>query len=182
MTMTAPSVFVGTYKAYNNGSLKGKWFYLEAYSDRDEFYDAIKAFHCNPDNDDARTEPEDDPEFMFQDWEGIPDAYISECWLHDDLWDNWVNLTDDERELLTVYLDHVNADGDLAEAKERFQGKFNSPEDWAEDYWENSGLLSEIPENLRFYIDYQAYARDCRYAGDVVFVEESGECWVFSNC
>ncbi len=43
------------------------------------------------------------------------------------------------------------------------------------------GMLSEIPESLRSYIDYKSYANDCRCGGDVTFVEEGGECWVFSN-
>jgi antirestriction protein len=46
---------------------------------------------------------------------------------------------------------------------------------------EDTGSLAEIPENLRNYFDFQAYARDARLGGDVVFVRHEGEVWVFWN-
>ena len=61
-SVTVPAVYVGTYHQYNGGSIFGKWFDLTDFDDEDEFYDACRALHA----------AEDDPEFMFQDWEGIP--------------------------------------------------------------------------------------------------------------
>ena len=179
--MTSPSIYVGTYAAYNNGSLKGKWFDLEDYADADDFYKAIKAFHCNPDNDDSRTEPEDDPEFMFQDWEGIPDSMIGECWLHPDLWDEWIALDDDEREMVEAYSEHVGEFTDLDTVRGAFQGRYASEADWAEEYWESCGMLADVPENLRYYINYAAFARDCQLNGDIRFVPHNGDVWVFYN-
>lgn len=60
-SVTVPAVYVGTYHQYNGGSIFGKWFDLTDFDDEDEFYDACRALHA----------AEDDPEFMFQDWEGI---------------------------------------------------------------------------------------------------------------
>lgn len=59
-SVTVPAVYVGTYHQYNGGSIFGKWFDLTDFDDEDEFYDACRALHA----------AEDDPEFMFQDWEG----------------------------------------------------------------------------------------------------------------
>ena len=176
--MTAPSIYVGTYNAYNNGSLKGRWFDLEDFADRDEFYDAIKAFHCDPANDDECTEPEDDPEFMFQDWEGIPASYIGESWLDPEVWDKWVNLDDDERELLTAYLEGADS-GDLEAAQEAFYGKFDSELDFAYGYWEESGMLGEIPPHLQNYIDYATWLNDMKCCGAFVFTRHDGDVWVF---
>lgn len=67
-SVTVPAVYVGTYHQYNGGSIFGKWFDLTDFDDEDEFYDACRALHA----------AEDDPEFMFQDWEGIPSQFASE--------------------------------------------------------------------------------------------------------
>ena len=39
----------------------------------------------------------------------------------------------------------------------------------------------EIPENLRNYIDYEAFARDCRLGGDMTEYEYQGHLWTCSN-
>ena len=61
-----PRVYVGTYGKYNNGSIKGAWLNLADYADKDAFYAACAELHKD----------ESDPEFMFQDHEGIPEGMI----------------------------------------------------------------------------------------------------------
>ena len=60
---------------------------------------------------------------------------------------------------------------DEEEAVERFQDEYAGTHDdltgWAEDYMENSGMLAEMPENLRRYFDFEAFARDADLNGDV---------------
>jgi len=41
-----------------------------------------------------------------------------------------------------------------------YMGTYESPEAFAEQYLEDSGLLSEVPESLRYYIDVASFARD----------------------
>jgi len=58
-----------------------------------------------------------------------------------------------------------------------------------EDYSDKEAFLEacaelhkdEIPENLRSYFDYEAYARDMKLGGDVWTAEHGGETWVFWN-
>lgn len=71
VTLSEARVYVGTYNKYNNGSLFGKWLDLSDYSDKDEFLEACRELHKD----------EQDPELMFQDYENIPEALISESWL-----------------------------------------------------------------------------------------------------
>jgi antirestriction protein len=165
----APRVWCGTYAKYSEGNLEGNWFDLEDYADEDELYAAFQEFHGPGEH-----------EFMLCDFEGFPRAYCGESRLDPALWD-WLELDEDDRELLAVYKDNVYQDGDIDKARDAYMGKFDSEEAWAEDYWEQSGLLETIPENLRYYVDYKSYARDCRLGGDVSFVEHDGEVWVFSN-
>ena len=49
-----------------------------------------------------------------------------------------------------------------------FEG--NSGE-YAEEYIEDSGLLSDMPENLRTYFDVEAFAHDLLLGGDITEVE-----------
>ena len=67
-TLSAASVYVGTYGKYNNGSLSGAWLDLSDYSDKKEFYEACRKLHKD----------EEDAEYMFQDWENVPEGLIVE--------------------------------------------------------------------------------------------------------
>ena len=68
LSLFNPRLYVGTYAKYNNGSIDGKWLDLNDYSNAEEFYDACSELHSD----------EDDPEFMFQDFEGFPSDMYSE--------------------------------------------------------------------------------------------------------
>jgi antirestriction protein len=167
--MTA-RIYVGTYAKYNAGSIKGAWLDLEDYSDRESFYEACKTLHAD----------EADPEFMFQDYEGFPKSMYSESNVPAELWD-WLQLDEDDRELLAVYQDNVDSDGDIDRAREAFCGKYDSEADWAAQWLEDTGGLQGVPEHLQNYIDFAAYGRDARIGGDMTFVRHDGELWAFHN-
>ena len=59
-----PRVYVGTYKKYNEGSLKGGWVTLTDYPSYDSFMEACFKLHKD----------ERDPELMIQDCEDMPDG------------------------------------------------------------------------------------------------------------
>ena len=73
--LSEASVYVGTYGKYNNGSLFGAWLDLSDYADKEEFYEACRELHKD----------EEDAEFMFQDYENIPENLISESMR----WKSW---------------------------------------------------------------------------------------------
>lgn len=50
----------------------------------------------------------------------------------------------------------------------------NDMTDVAEQYAEEVGLLDSIPENLKYYFDFEAYGRDMSYEGHFVFT--NGNC------
>lgn len=171
MTTTSPRIYVGTYAKYNAGSIKGAWLDLDDYADRDAFLEACKELHSD----------EADPEFMFQDFEGFPRSYYCESSITVGLWD-WLELDEDDRELLAVYHEAVDAAGDIDAARDAFMGKGYSTEaDWAAEWLEETGSLTDVPKHLENYIDFEAYARDARLGGDVTFVRHDGNLWVFSN-
>lgn len=166
----APRLYVGTYAKYNSGSIAGAWLDLSDYSDRNDFLQACAKLH--------KDEP--DPELMFQDFENFPRSFYQESSVPAELW-AWIELSDDDKELLTVYRDHVESDADIDQARDAFQGKADSESAWAEQYLDDAGMLSELPKWAASYFDFEAYARDAQLGGDVTFVRHGGDVWVFSN-
>lgn len=162
-------LYVGTYAKYNAGSIGGAWLDLEDYSDKDEFLAACAELH--------KDEP--DPELMFQDYEGIPKAFYGESYADPRIWE-WLELDEHDRELWEVYLDNIDDKADFDTAQENFAGKADTEADFAEEWLEETGGLEAVPENLRYYIDFAAYARDMH--GDFNFVRvDGGDLWVFYN-
>lgn len=167
--MTA-RIYVGTYAKYNAGSIAGAWLNVEDYSDKDSFLEACRELHKD----------EADPELMFQDFEGFPKGFYAESSIDEGLWD-WLDLDEDDRELLEVYQEHVDQSGDIDQARDAYAGKANSEADWAAEWLEETGGLEDVPDHLKNYIDFEAYARDARLGGDVVFARHNGNLWVFYN-
>lgn len=170
--MSEPKVYVGTYAKYNNGSIQGEWIELEDFAGLctggDDFWAMCAEIHSD----------EDDPEFIFQDWENIPDGLISESSIDDGLWE-WLRLDDDQREIVSIYREHIDKSESIDRILERYRGEFSSKGDYAEQFMDD---CYEIPDHLASYIDYEKFANDCELGGDVTFVETSHCCvHVFDN-
>ena len=73
-----PSVYVGTYHKYNEGSLYGMWVDLVACGNYDTFIEVCHKLHAD----------ESDPELMFQDYENFPEKWYSESCMDEDTFDN----------------------------------------------------------------------------------------------
>lgn len=71
-----------------------------------------------------------------------------------------------------------NLEYELKNCEEAFLGNYNSVEDYARQYVEDCGLLNDMPDNLKNYFDYEAFARDMVLSGDV-WISDSGN--VFNN-
>ena len=145
-----PRVYVGTYKKYNEGNLTGAWIDLDKYSDEDSFYKRASEIHSD----------EDDPEFMFQDWEDIPEGLVSESGIDDKLWE-WLGLDEDERDAIGEYWNEVSTDGKISDIMDNYHGQYNSMEDFATElaYEIYGGAFKEYPQ-LEYYFDFDAFARD----------------------
>ena len=132
VTLSEARVYVGTYNKYNSGSLFGKWLDLSDYSDKDEFMEACRELHKD----------DQDPEFMFQDYENIPEALISESWLSDH---HNSDISEEE------------ADDLISSFEDEYQGEYKDEEDYAYEIVEE---CYDLPEFAKTYFDYSAFARD----------------------
>ncbi|MEI9531705.1 antirestriction protein ArdA [Enterobacter hormaechei] len=166
MSTTTPSVYVGTYHKYNCGSIFGKWFDLTDFDDAEEFYAACHELHAD----------EEDPELMFQDWEGIPSGFGSESSVDWEFIASFRQAKDEGRDAAFVAWANYTGECDYADFESAYCGEAESEEDYAYQLVEDTGMLSEVPEPLRNYFDYESYARDLFSSG---YVFHDG--FVFSN-
>ena len=132
-------IYCGTYKKYNNGSIAGAWLDLSQYADRDELIAACKELHAD----------EEDPELMFQDFEGFPRAWYCESSAPDDILWEWMEMREDERDAFGVYANHMGGDITRADFREAYQGTADSEAEFAETLADETGA---VPKNLPSWI------------------------------
>ena len=166
-----PSVYCGTYGKYNDGNLYGQWIDLTTFDSYDDFADYCRALHAD----------EEDPELMFQDYENFPREFYDECLSRKDFdrIREYIELYEDnkDKEAVDAWLS-ICSPSDMGSFSDAYQGKWDSEEDFAEYIFNECycDSLRHMPDNIRNYIDYKAFARDI-FICDYTF--EDGH--VFSN-
>jgi antirestriction protein len=116
---------------------------------------------------------------MFQDYQCLPCAFYCESNAPEELFD-WLELDDDDRELLEKYADATGYDIDdidIDDAREQFVGRYDSEADAAERMT-NEQVLGKIPDWV--VIDWAA-TWHCNLRHDYTTTEKNGDLWVFGN-
>lgn len=162
-----PSIYVACLAAYNNGFLHGKW--IDATQEPDEIKAEISKML-------AASPIPNAEEYAIHDYEGFEDINISE-YANVEKVQEFANFINNHGK---VGADLYNYLGDLDEAiswfENNYYGFFDSVEDYARELTEDT---TQIPENLSYYIDYEAMARDMEYSGDIHIIEDFGGVHVF---
>ena len=132
-------VYVGTYNKYNEGSIAGAWLELDDYSSKEDFYEACQELHSDC----------SDNEFMFQDWEGVPNGMISECSIDSEVWE-YLALDEHEQRQFEAYSNALGSNDSYEYIKEKSQdfyaGQYDNPVDIAYEALENNDV--ELPNWL----------------------------------
>lgn len=83
---------------------------------------------------------------------------------------------DTEDAIKVIYLSEYNGCdiNDILEQLDDVMLFEGSALEYAEQYVEETGMLDEMPENLRYYFDTEAFARDLVLGGDISEVEIDG--------
>ncbi len=161
--MTIPRVYVGTYAKYNGGSITGEWLDLADYSVYYGFLEACNELHKD----------EEDPEVMFQDYEGFPDRFYNESSIDEELW-KWLALDNDQREIAEALMDY-GFDFDQIDIDECVPIADGLSEDEIDqtlgDYWLFESGCYEVPDFLAGYIDCEKFGRDVRIDGTYLLTE-----------
>lgn len=151
-TVITPRVWVGCLACYNAGNLRGEWV------------DAIEADDVTPEDLHGRATSHD--ELWCLDTEGMPVA--GEMSPADAT--EWARVLDEvedcDREALEAWAADQGAEtpAEWEELRDRFEdhyrGEWDSVVAYCEDFADSTGMLDGMPEHLRCYFDYEAFARD----------------------
>lgn len=183
-----PAAWIGCLSCYNNGRLRGKW--ITAQQAADELADEIdKGTKVTYGNQTAHTTNSATPsptcrkcggdEFDVFDTQHTP----ASCRTVKDFYENAEQLaelhdTDDLTRLIALadWLGSATTLDDLISYdNEHYAGKWNRLQDYAEHILDDLGELDGMPEHLRPYFDYEAYARDL--AHDYYHDDTTGHTW-----
>jgi antirestriction protein len=151
-----PHIYVACLAAYNNGILHGAW--IEAAREPWALWEDVR--------DMLQASPvADAEEWAIHDYEGFDGVTIAEYASLDRV-ANLACFIAEHGELGGALLDHHN--GDLEEARaaleDRHLGTYASLADYMQEVMEEA---SAIPNALRYYIDWQAMARDAELNGEL---------------
>ncbi|SNB66942.1 Antirestriction protein [Arboricoccus pini] len=166
-----PRIYVACLAAYNNGYLHGAW--IVADQDADQIRDEIAAML-------AHSPVEDAEEYAIHDYEGFEGVSISEYAGIDSV-ARMAAFIAEHGALGAGLLEQFSGDMNQAESTlgDCYHGQFASLADYMEELTTESVI---IPEALRYYVDWDAMARDAEMGGDLFTIETAhGEVHVFSN-
>ena len=155
-----PAIYCGTYKKYNEGSLFGAWLDLRTFDSYDEFIDVCTQLHADEEN----------PEFMFQDYQCFPEYWYSESCMDEDTFDKiiaFVQMSDDVRRAFRAYISTTGNDS-ISDFEENYEGEYDSEEDFAQYIVGELYDLERMMGSLSYYFDYKAFARDL-FMSDYIF-------------
>lgn len=171
-TTTPPRIYVACLAAYNSGYLHGAW--IDADQDEEAIRAEIAAML-------ERSPIEGAEEYAIHDYEGFEGVCISEYAGIESVRRTAAFIVE-HGALGAALLEHFSDDIDEAEETltDRYHGQFSSLAAYVQELTEDT---TAIPESLRYYIDWQAMARDAELSGDVFTVETAhDEVHVFSGC
>jgi antirestriction protein len=171
-TNLQPRIYVACLAAYNSGHLHGAW--IDAAQEPWSIYDDVKAML-------AASPIAGAEEWAIHDHEGFGEVRIEEYAGFERV-SALALFIADHGDIGAALLDHYS--GDLDEAREamadRYMGSHASLADYVQDMTEET---TAVPQGLRFYIDYQAMARDAEMSGDLFTVTTSFDVvHVFAGC
>lgn len=155
-----PRIYVACLAAYNNGWLHGAW--IDADQEPWEIYAEVSRM--------LRDSPvADAEEYAIHDFEGFGDVRLSEYTGIEHVAQLAAFIVK-RGALGAAVLSYFS--GDLDDAKEacedRYLGTYESLADYMAEFTEE---CLTIPDRLRFYIDWDAMARDAELSGDVFTIQ-----------
>lgn len=157
-------MYVACLAAYNNGVLHGEWIDLDG-KDADDIQAEIDAIL-------AASPVPCAEEWAVHDWDGPGLDRFGEHPNLDavaDYVETMESLDDSEQDAFIAFIDNIGAHDDTA--LERFRdvyiGEYDNVEHYAQEFLDDTGALSGVPESLRYYFDTAAYARDLESSGDI---------------
>lgn len=162
-------VYVTNLALYNEGELVGEWLTLPA--TEEEIEECLERIGIDDEHE----------EYFLTDWEsetpGLCEGlHVGEYSILENLSEALEDVPDDiDEDALAAALDDFSTWAEALEVVSK--GNYNvyygceTMEDVAREYCEECGVLNGIPENLRYYFDFEAYGRDMALEGNFVYYD-----------
>lgn len=167
--MDSPQIYVACLAAYNNGILHGRW--IDANQCASDIYREIHEMLADSPIKDAE-------EFAIHDFDGFSSANLGEYESIETIAELAVFITE-HGELGAELFNYYSIEDAERLLEESYHGAYDSEVDFAHAIFDDC-YSNAIPENLQYYFDYDAFARDL-FINDYFTVEAAGQTHVFSN-
>ena len=178
--LDTPKIYCACLASYNSGYLHG--CFIDATQDPEDIREQIQQM--------LSTSPVADveacEEYAIHDYENFQGIQLSEYESLEYI-SALAQALEEHGKPFALYVDYLCLD-DILKALESFQdnysGCFESIEDYARDYYEQTGQLETIEKAglNSYYINWKSIAHDWQCNGDLLFLEEShNEIHVFYN-
>jgi antirestriction protein len=165
-----PRIYVACLAAYNNGQLHGTW--IDADQSADAIHEEIRATL-------AASPIPGAEEWAIHDYEDFGGIDLSEY-----------EGIDRVAEIAALLVEHGDAFAawysydpyaEASDFQDAYRGEYDSEEAYAEELVDDTGMLAEVPENLRYYFDYERFARDLFMSGMRSVRSGHGTIYVFDR-
>lgn len=163
-------LYVGTYKKYNEGNLYGMWIDLEWFTDASEFFEICRELHSD----------EEDPEFMFQDFQCFPEKLYSESMGEEEIQRilDFAQLSETEQEKYEAYCNLYGIPEDSDDVENRYVGYAENFEEFCKESAEDFMDDHNIPDCVRRFFNYEKYENEMDI--EYCHTEVNGTTYVFS--
>lgn len=161
-----PRIYIASLSDYNAGRLIGEWVDIDATTTEEDLYEAVAAVL-------AQSREPGAEEFAIHDYDGFPAGLVGEYEPLARVAAYGAFLAEDDGGERFAFLDVLGfslAPDALEDAfSEAFYGVYETRAEFAESLLEDIGTLASVPDDLRPYFDFDAYARDLEF-GDFAYV------------
>lgn len=182
---TTPAAWIGCLACYNNGELRGKWITAQQAADEmngDEItyggqaetrtthetgtpYTAPRCRKCGGD------------EFDVFDTEHTPTSCrtLRAFYAHAERLAELDDTGDLER--ITALAGWLSGDLEtlIAYDQDNYVGQYNTFQDYAEQYAEDTALFADVPEEIAYYFDWEKWAADLKH--EYYYDDATGHTW-----
>jgi antirestriction protein len=158
-TTVEPRIYVASLSDYNGGRLHGVFIDIDGTTTVDDIWDQVEGMlRSSPE---FKEFPQGGPaeEWAIHDYEGFEGIRLGESESFDKVLMMAQNIIQ-YGEAWAIYAKNVGAEEASEHFTEAYQGEWDSFSDFVEDFVDSTGMLNEMPEDLRRFFDYEAYGRE----------------------
>lgn len=149
-----PRIHYWELSNYNGGNLIGKWFDLEDVTEAEHSQERAEWLEELTNSTGELCE-----EWIVGDVEDVPSEYVSEWSISSEFFEleEAVQTSGLDR---AVFLAGISLGIPISSIEDAYYGEYRSDTELAEAYIDSTGMLSDVPDSIANYFDYEAFGRD----------------------